>query len=167
MRTMPRIRFISLAAAMAIGVVLAAGGEAMAQNRQLQQPASRSTATELIQMCGGDLPTPSTPAVGVLACRSFLSGFLDYHAIAALRNGYRPFCVPEGLTPERLQQEFTDHVRGNPRLAGEHRSFALFDAMVSRFPCPTAPEDLLGEDDETLLPEEEGGLLDEGTSLLR
>lgn len=119
--------------------VLVLSKDAVAQQQQQRYP--RGSAGELVELCAGRLPTPSTPSVGVLACANFIAGFVDYSSFAAARGGYRPFCLPRGTTPRKMQEAFTGYARATPERLREHRAVVLFDALVASFPCesPVAP----------------------------
>lgn len=123
------------AAGAAIALVLPAQ-PAAAQAQQRGYPPS--SAGHLISLCYGALPTPKEPAIGRLACQSYLAGFMDNYALS-LSRGYRPFCVNATPTPDQVQQVFESYARSVEARLGEHRSIILFEAMQKAFPCPTLP----------------------------
>lgn len=97
-----------------------------------------SSAGHLIELCSGRLPTPREPAIGRLACQSYLAGFMDQYALSVQR-GYRPFCLTTNPTPDQIQQVFESYAQGQGERLGEHRSILLLESLIAAFPCPTGP----------------------------
>lgn len=116
-------------------LAIAAPGARAQQETPAPVPHEFSTA-RLLQMCEGTFPAPRQPEVGVLACRSFLRGFMEFHAAALGADDYTPFCLPEsGLTTEQLEGILRKAIRGDATLQGQHRALVLFKTLGETYPC--------------------------------
>ncbi len=113
--------------------------EAEAQGARPDVP--RSSAAEMLEMCAGRMPTPSTPSVGIFACRTYMGGFIDYYVLATRAGAEPPFCLLPETTAEDVQEAFEAYARQHSERLLEHRSLLLFEALNVAFPCaPAVPE---------------------------
>ncbi len=115
-------------AAIAIGLSLLAPQTGAAQNQ----------AINLLRQCEGREPA-SAPELGLLACASYLAGFIDMHSIAEAYGASTGFCMPrQGIQNEQAVRVYVKWANDHPEKLHESARLSVLWAMSDAFPCEQA-----------------------------
>jgi hypothetical protein len=100
--------------------------------------AAKFTGSYLLEMCASDKNGKELVKGGHIACQSYIAGIVDYHNLMHSL-GTAPsidFCVPEGVTLDRLQNIVGAYLYKNKNIHGSFvASPGVALALFSAYPC--------------------------------
>lgn len=95
-------------------------------------------AIDLLRQCEGREPA-AAPDIGVVACASYLSGFVDAQSmLVGIRGGLKApiFCLPsQGVSNEELVRVYVKWSTDHPELLHESARVVVLIALRDAFPC--------------------------------
>lgn len=102
----------------------------------LPAPAGAVTnAIDLLRQCEGREPA-GMPELGTLTCATYLSGFLDMHALMVFVGARPLFCPPtQGIQNEQALRIFVRWGQQHPELLHQSARIGAAESLREAFPC--------------------------------
>jgi hypothetical protein len=96
------------------------------------------SAQDLFDLCTAEQGNPAFRTARAF-CYGYFSGARHYHdAVAAVAVLAPLACPPASVTRDEAVTVFVEFIRAHPQKAADQPVDAVFEALATRWPCPTA-----------------------------